>query len=183
MADIERTVDLPLLQGARERPDDPVCKRQYTGVQQRRVLTFQQAHAPDVVRLRHAGARKPLLHPRGDIFFLGGIGWREHARDRDKFYSFRRHVVDCPVDLGIFQGRNGKAVVGAAAVNHVNIAAELLCNVLGPVDHRRYEFAGWQRNANDRGRRQFASLDHGVGKLCGADHDGVDCAVFNPACA
>ena len=68
-------------------------------------------------------------------------------------------------------------------MDHVNIAAEFFCDVVGPVDHWRHEFTGWQRDTNDCGRRQLTSLDDGVCKLRGADHHGLDSVVFNPAVA
>ena len=94
----------------------------------------------------------------------------EDAGDGDGCDPARADVGADALDLGRIEARDGGAVEVDAPLSEVAVLAHHPAQVVGPVDHGRQTLRGRQAQANDRGGRETASLDDGIGEMGGADH-------------
>ena len=143
------------------------------GVQRRRVLPFQQPHAPVFVGQAHPQLRRFLSDDCRRFLLVDGVHRREHPGHRRRPHSFAAHISHGPPQFVPIQGRDFPPVELVAAAHHVGEPAQRRLQLGRPVHHGRQQLRRRQGQPHHRRRAEVAPFQQGVGKVGGAYHHGV----------
>jgi hypothetical protein len=135
---------------------------------------LKQADAANFVGEADAGAGDCFGHQRRGMLLLIRVDRREDRRDSHRGEALIGNLVRRLADFGVVERGNRAAVELIAAVDEMAHAADGLHEIERPIHKGAQRGGGGQTDAQHGGAAQVASLDHGIGKVGRAEHDGVD---------
>ena len=144
------------------------------GVQDSRVLPFKQPHAPILVRKAHPHFRSFFSNESSSLVFVRRVHRRKHTANRYRPRPVPSNVPHCFSDAFTVKRRNLAPVKLIAASDHVCEPANRVLQRLRPVNHRRQQLSGGQRQSYHGGGRQAPLFQQGVREVGRAHHDSID---------
>ncbi len=173
LGEIERRLDAAPTQGLREGARCLAGQLDQAGVEQGRVLALEQADAAEAVGQGDGDVGALLAEDGRRLLLAGGVQWREHCGDRDRADARR---ADAPGRLAhalLVERHERAAVELVAALQHDDLAADQVGQVLRPVHEGRQRGAGGQADAHGGHPAEVAPLHHRVGEMGSPDHGRV----------
>ena len=140
------------------------------GIEQGRVLALEEPDAAEPVGERDRDVGAFVAENRRRFFFARGVQRREDRGDRDRADP---GGADPPGGLAhaLAVERDERAAVElVAALQHHDLGAHQVGQVLRPVHEGRERGAGGQADAHRGDPAEVAPLHHRVGEVGGADH-------------